>query len=286
VTVPTGDRLAIRFEAERTRLRAIAYRMLGSFSESEDAVQETWLRLSRAEAGEIENLPAWLTTVLTRVCLNFLQARRSRREEPLPEPGSSPILSVATMDPEHEAVLADSVGIALQVVLDTLTPPERVAFVLHDLFSIPFDDVAETMGRSSAAVRQLASRARRRVAGRPATDANRPRQWNVVSAFFAAVRDGEFERLLAVLDPEIVLRIEGAPGSGPSRPVSGAVAVAQRASFGARSGRQARLALVNGAAGAVIFEGDRVVSVMSFTVAAGRIVEIEILTDPERLRAL
>jgi RNA polymerase sigma-70 factor (ECF subfamily) len=284
--MPTSDRLATRFEAERARLRAIAYRMLGSFSEAEDAVQETWLRLSRADAGEIENLSAWLTTVLTRVCLNFLQVRRTRREEPLPEPGSGPILSVATLDPEHEAVLADSVGIALQVVLDTLTPPERVAFVLHDLFSVPFDDIAEITGRSSVAVRQLASRARRRVAGRPVPDSDLPRQWDVVAAFFAAAREGDFERLIEVLDPDVVLRIEGGPASGPSPPVRGAATVAQRASFGAQTGRQARLALVDGAAGAVIFEDERVASVMSFTVARGHILEIEILTDPERLRAV
>jgi RNA polymerase sigma factor (sigma-70 family) len=274
---------AERFEEERTRLRAIAYRMLGSLSEAEDAVQETWLRLS-ARADEVENLRAWLTTVVTRVCLNMLQARRVRREAPLE--ASGPDVSVATLDPEHEAVLADSVGVAMQVVLETLSPPERVAFVLHDLFSVPFEDVAEIMGRSTVGVRQLASRGRRRVAGRPVPDSDLARQWDVVSAFFAAARDGEFQRLLELLDPEVVLRIEGGAAPGASGLVRGASAVARRASAGARTGRQARMALVNGAAGAVIFEGDRVFAVFSYTVVDGRIVEIELLTDPDRLRTL
>jgi RNA polymerase sigma factor (sigma-70 family) len=275
-----------RFEAERTRLRAIAYRMLGSLSEAEDAVQETWLRLSRGGADEIENLPAWLTTVVTRVCLNMLEARRVRREAPLEGGATGPEVSVATLDPEHEVVLADSVGVALQVVLEALSPPERVAFVLHDLFSVPFDEIAEIVGRSTVAVRQLASRARRRVAGRPVPDSDLARQWDVVSAFYAAAREGEFQRLLELLDPDVVLRIEGGAAPGASRLIRGAGAVAERASVGARSGRQARMALVNGAAGAVIFEGDQVVAVFSYTVVGERIVEIEMLADPERLRAL
>jgi RNA polymerase sigma factor (sigma-70 family) len=277
---------AERFESERTRLRAIAYRMLGSLSEAEDAVQETWLRLSGRGADEIENLPAWLTTVVTRVCLTMLEARRVRREEPLVEGGAGPEVSVATLDPEHEAVLADSVGIALQVVLEELSPPERVAFVLHDLFSVPFEEIAEIMGRSTVAVRQLASRARRRVAGRPVPDSDLARQWDVVSAFYAAAREGEFQRLLELLDPDVVLRIEGGAAPGASRLIRGASAVAERASGGARAGRQARMALVNGAAGAVIFEGDQVFAVFSYTVVGARIVEIEMLADPERLRAL
>ncbi len=273
-----------RFESERRRLLAMAFRMLGSVSDAEDAVQDTWLRFSRTDASMIENPPAWLTTTLTRVCLNLLQARRSRREDPLPEePGRGPTISVVTLDPEQEAVLADSVGAALQVVLDTLTPPERVAFVLHDLFSFPFEEIAEIMGRTSVSVRQLASRGRRRVAGRPVPEGDLARQWDVVSAFFAAARDGEFERLLDVLDPEVVLRIEGA---GRPALIRGAQEVARRASVGARTGRQARLALVNGSAGALIVDGDQLVSVMSFAVVAGRIQEIEILTDPERLRVL
>ncbi len=284
------DALAERFEPERHRLRAIAYRVLGSLSEAEDAVQETWLRLSRVRADEIENLPSWLTTVVTRVCLNMLQARRARREEPLPETGSGPSLSVATLDPEDEAVLADSVGLALQVVLETLSPPERVAFVLHDLFSVPFDEIAEIMGRSTVAVRQLASRARRRVAGRPVPDSDLGRQWDVVAAFYAAAREGDFERLLELLDPEVALRVEDGAVPEASRLVRGARAVAQRASLGARAGRQAgrqvRMALVNGTAGSVIVEGDQPVAVVSFTVVGGRIVEIEMLTDRDRLRSL
>ncbi len=279
------EALAERFESERTRLQAIAYRMLGSLSEAEDAVQETWLRLSRG-GDEIENLPAWLTTVVTRVCLNLLQARRVRRETPLAGGETGPEVSLATLDPEHEAVLADSVGLALQVVLETLSPPERVAFVLHDLFSVPFDEIAEIMGRSTVAVRQLASRARRRVAGRPVPDSDLARQWDVVGAFYAAAREGEFQRLLELLDPDVVLRIAGGAVPGASRLIRGARAVAQRASEGARAGRQARMALVNGAPGAVVFEGDRVFAVFSFTVVGARIVEIEMLTDPERLRAL
>jgi RNA polymerase sigma-70 factor, ECF subfamily len=272
-----------RFESERKRLWAIAYRMLGSHSDAEDAVQETWLRYNRAGSTESEDVAAWLTTVLTRVCLNQLQSRRSRREDPLPEPGSAHPLSVVTLDPEHEAVLADSVGVALHVVLDTLTPPERVAFVLHDLFSISFEEIAEMMGRTTVSVRQLASRGRRRVAGRPAPDGDLPRQWDVVGAFFAAARDGDFDRLIEVLDPGVVLRIEG---DGAPRVLRGARKVAQRAQFGAGSGRQGRLALVNGLAGALVFERDSLVSVMSFTVVAGRIREIDILTDPAQLRAI
>lgn len=274
--------MAEQFESERRRLRAIAYRMLGSFSDADDAVQETWLRFNRADCAQIENVAAWLTTALTRVCLNQLQSRRHRREDPLPESGSGPALSVVTLDPEYEAVLADSVGVALQIVLDTLTPPERVAFVLHDLFSIPFEEIAEIMGRTTVSVRQLASRGRRQVAGRPVPDSDLPRQWDVVSAFFAAARNGEFERLLKLLDPDVVLRIEG---GGPSLVVKGGRSVAQRAGSGARSGRVGQLALVNGSAGALIIGAGRLVSVMSFTVVGGRIVEIEILTDPARLAA-
>lgn len=280
------EALAERFESERTRLRAIAYRMLGSLSEAEDAVQETWLRLSGGGGDEIGNLPAWLTTVVTRVCLNMLQVRRVRGEAPLLESRNGPDVSVATLDPEHEVVLADSVGLALQVVLDTLSPPERVAFVLHDLFSVPFDEIAEIMGRTTVAVRQLASRARRRVAGRPVPDSDLARQWDVVGAFYAAARDGEFLRLLELLDPDVVLRIEGGAAPGASRLIRGARAVAGRASGGAAAGRQTRMALVNGAAGAVVFEGDQVFAVLSFTVVGERIVEVELLTDPERLRAL
>jgi RNA polymerase sigma-70 factor (ECF subfamily) len=280
------DGLAEGFEMERTRMRAIAYRMLGSLSEAEDAVQEAWLRLSRTGGDEIENLPAWLTTVLTRVCLNMLQARRTRREEALPETEPVPTVSIATLDPEHEAVLADSVGTAMQVVLEALSPAERVAFVLHDLFSVPFDEIAEIVGRSTDAVRQLASRARRRVAGRPVPDADLARQWDVVAAFFAASREGDFEGLLRVLDPDVVLRIEGGGEPGASRLVRGARTVAEGASVGAQAGRRPRVALVHGVAGAVVFEGDEAYAVVSFTIVGGRIVEIELVTDPKVLRAI
>ena len=274
-----------QFEDERSRLRAIAYRMLGSFSEADDAVQETWLRLNHTKTGEIENLPGWLTTVLTRVCLNMLEARRSRREESLAAVLPQPTVSVASLDPEHEALLADSVGLALQVVLETLSPAERVAFVLHDLFSLPFDEIARVMERSAVAVRQLASRARRRVQGRPVPDHDFVRQWDVVAAFYAAARDGDLERLLMVLDPDVVLRMEVGVGAAPTS-VRGAGEVARRASAGATSGREVRLALVNGVPGAIILERGRPVLLASFTVIEGRIVEIDMLSDPERLALL
>ena len=277
--------LTEQFEERRSRLRAIAYRMLGSFSEADDAVQETWLRLNRSRTDEIENLIGWLTMVLTRVCLNMLEARRSRREEALAAVLPEPTVSVASLDPEHEALLADSVGLALQVVLETLSPPERVAFVLHDLFSMPFDDIASVMGRSAVAVRQLASRARRRVQGRPVPDRDFVQQWDVVDAFYAAARGGNFERLLEVLDPDVVLRTEGGAAAARSRVIRGARRVAQGASV-PRPGRQVRLALVNGAPGAIILEDGRPVSLASFTVIGGRIVEIDVLMDPERLAQL
>ncbi|HKA49604.1 MAG TPA: sigma-70 family RNA polymerase sigma factor [Candidatus Dormibacteraeota bacterium] len=280
------DELTQQFEEQRTRLRGIAYRMLGSFSEADDAVQEAWLRLSRTDAGEIENLNGWLTAVVTRVCLNLLQARRSRREDSLSAVVPEPTVSVAFYDPEHEAVLADSVGIALQVVLETLSPPERVAFVLHDLFSLPFDEIASIMGKSTIAVRQLASRARRRVQGRPIPDSDLAGQWDVVVAFYAAARDGDLERLLEVLDPDVVRRMEGPVGAAGRRLIRGARAVAQSASAGSRLGHQVRLALVNGAPGAIILERGQPVALMRFTVIRGKIVEIEMLTDPARLRAL
>lgn len=278
--------LTEQFEEQRSRLRAIAYRMLGSFSEADDAVQETWLRLNRTRTDEIENLTGWLTTVLTRVCLNMLEARTSRREESLAAVLPEPTVSVASLDPEHEALLADSVGLALQVVLETLSPAERIAFVLHDLFSVPFDEIASVMGRSAVAVRQLASRARRRVQGRPVPDRDFVQQWDVVAAFYAAARDGDFERLLEVLDPDVVLRMEGGAGAPRSRVIRGARRVAHGASAGGQSGRQVRLALVNGAPGAIILERGRPVTLVSFTVIHGRIVEIDVLSDPERLALL
>jgi len=281
--------LAERFEEQRTHLRAVAYRMLGSVSEADDAVQEAWLRLSRSDAREIENLAGWLTTVVGRVCLNMLRSRRTRREDPLEVHVPEPIVSREDgLDPEHEALLADSVGLALLVVLETLTPAERLAFVLHDMFAVPFDEIGPMVGRSPAAARQLASRARRRVQGEaPAPDPDLGRQREVVDAFFAAAREGEFEALVAVLDPDVVLRSDG----GAARPaathvVHGAEAVARRAMTFARLSPFVRPALVNGAAGVVVAPRGRPFSVMAFTVRNGRIVAIDGLADPDRLKEL
>jgi RNA polymerase sigma factor (sigma-70 family) len=278
--------LAERFEAHRAHLRAVAYRMLGSVSEADDAVQESWLRLSRADTSEVENLGGWLTTVTARVCLDMLRARESRREEPLGVHVPEPIVSSAAgVDPEHEALLADSVGLALLVVLETLAPPERLAFVLHDMFGVPFDSIAPIVDRSPAAARQLASRARRRVRGAaPTPDADLTRQREVVDAFLAAARGGDFEALLEVLDPEVVLRADR--GTAASREVRGAREVATQARTFARLAGLARPALVNGAAGFVVASGDRPVAVAGFTVADGKVVEIDLLVDPARLRQL
>jgi RNA polymerase sigma-70 factor (ECF subfamily) len=260
--------------------------MLGSFSEADDAIQETWLRFNRTRTDEIENLAGWLTTVVTRVCLNMLEARNTRREDSLETVLPEPAVSMASLDPEHEALLADSVGHALQVVLESLSPPERVAFVLHDLFSVPFDEVASVMGRSSVAVRQLASRARRRVQGRPVPDHDFAQQWDVVAAFYAATREGDFERLMEVLDPDVVLRVEGGAGAPKLGVVRGARRVANGAKTAAQFGHQVRLALVNGAPGAILLAGGRPVTVASFTIVGGKIVEIDVLMDPERLALL
>src|SRR5919198_3167159 len=280
------DWLAERFEEHRTHLRAVAYRMLGSVSEADDAVQEAWLRLSRTDTSEVESLGAWLTTVVARVCLNILRSRRTRREEPLEVHVPEPIVSRTDgVDPEHEALLADSVGLALLVVLETLAPDERLAFVLHDMFGVPFDDIAPIVGRSPTAARQLASRARRRVRGEaPPPNADLSRQREVVEAFFAAARDGDFDALVAVLDPDVVLRSDG----GASRPsvtlvVRGAQAVAERAMMFVGLSPHVRPALVNGAAGVVVAPRGRPFSVMGFTVTDGRIVAIDGLNDPERL---
>ncbi len=284
------DWLAERFEQNRPHLREVAYRMLGSLAEAEDAVQEAWLRLSRAEAGGIENLGGWLTTVVARVCLTMLQSRRSRREELLDARVPDPIVSTEERpDPEQEALLADSVGLALLVVLETLAPVERLAFVLHDMFDVPFDEIAPIVDRSPAAARQLASRARRRVKGAaPVPDADLARQRAAVDAFLAAAREGDFEALLGVLDPDVVLRADvGAVPAGASRVIRGAPAVAEQAlAFARRLGPFARRALVNGAAGIVAAPGGRPFSVLGFTVTQGRIVEIDILADPERLSQL
>ena len=281
------DFLAQRFEAQRTRLRAVAYRMLGSLSEADDAVQEAWLRLSRSDADAIENLDGWLTTVVARVSLNMLRARKTRREEPLEGKLPEPILDRADgINPEHEALLADSVGLALLVVLETLSPPERLSFVLHDMFAVPFDEIAPIVNRSPEATRQLASRARRRVQGeRKVPDADLDEQWRVVDAFLAASREGNFEALLELLDPDVVVRADFGPEGG-SRVVHGPRAVIGQALFYSRMGLDMRRALVNGAAGAVSFRDGEVFSVGAVTVRDGKIVEMDFLGDPERLREL
>ncbi|MET7328500.1 RNA polymerase sigma factor SigJ [Nonomuraea sp. NPDC005650] len=277
--------LAERFEEHRARLRAVAYRMLGSLSEADDAVQESWLRLSRTDHSNLDNLAAWLTTVVARVCLNMLRSREQRREEPLEARMPDPIISGADGGgPEEEALLANSVGLALLVVLDTLTPAERLAFVLHDMFAVPFDEIAPMIDRTPVAARQLASRARRRVQGQaPTPDPDLARQREVVDAFFAAARDGDFDALVAVLDPDVVLR--GDPGlpSGRTVTVRGAQAVAARALTYTRVAPFARPALVNGVAGVVAVVDGQVFSVMAFTVTRGRIVAIDVLRNPERL---
>jgi RNA polymerase sigma factor (sigma-70 family) len=284
-----GEWLAERFEANRTNLRAVAYRMLGSLSEADDAVQESWLHLSRSDVRGVENLGGWLTTVVARVCLDMLRSRTARREEPLGTHLPDPVVTREDgTDPGHEALLADSVGLALLVVLDTLAPAERLAFVLHDMFAVPFDEIAPIVGRSPAAARQLASRARRRVRGAASVpDADLARQRAVVDAFLAAARGGDFDALLAVLDPDVVLRADrGAVPPGASRQVRGAPAAAEQALTFAGLARFAQPALVNGAAGIVAVRGGRLISVLGFTVTGGRIVEIDILADPERLDQL
>jgi RNA polymerase sigma factor (sigma-70 family) len=280
------DWLAERFEEHRRRLRAVAYRMLGSLSEADDAVQETWLRLSRTDADEVENLGGWLTTVVARVSLNMLRARSTRREEPL---GAfpDPIIDRADgIDPEHEALLADSVGLALLVVLETLSPPERLAFVLHDMFAVPFAEIAAIVDRSPEATRQLASRARRRVRGRPPVpDADLDAQREVLDAFLAASREGDFDALVAVLHPDVVLRAD-AGAAGGTREVRGAETVASQALGYSRLDLDIRPALVNGALGAVAIRDGAPFSVGAFTVSGGRIAELYFLADPERLRRL
>jgi RNA polymerase sigma factor (sigma-70 family) len=276
------DRLAERFEAHRPHLRAVAYRMLGSAAEADDAVQEAWLRASRAGADDVDNLGGWLTTVVGRVCLNQLRSRRARPEAPLDDQAAE--LADGGPDPEAEAVLADAVGPALLVVLDTLSPAERLAFVLHDLLAVPFGEIAEILGRSEAAARQLASRARRRVQGAEAPEGDRARQRLVVEAFLAASREGDFEALLSLLDPQVVVRADAAAvAAGAEAEVQGARAVA--GTFTGRA-RFARPALVDGAVGAVWARGGRPRVVFAFTVRDGRVAEIRLLADPERLAGL
>jgi RNA polymerase sigma factor (sigma-70 family) len=279
--------LAERFEEHRTRLRAVAYRMLGSLNEADDAVQEAWLRLNRTDASGLENLGAWLTTVVARISLNMLRSRKTRREEPLA--GRLPDLLVDRMDgidPEHEALLADSVGLALLVVLETLSPPERLAFVLHDIFAVPFDEIGPIVDRSPEAARQLASRARRRVrAERTVPDADLETQREVVDAFLAAARHGDFDRLVAVLDPDVVLRQDFGPAGG-RREIRGAAAVASQALSYAQIELDIRPALINGVAGAVAFLHGQPFSIGVVTVRNAKIVELDFLADPERLRQL
>jgi RNA polymerase sigma-70 factor, ECF subfamily len=281
------DWLAGLFEEHRPRLRAVAYRMLGSVAEADDVVQEAWVRLSRSSDGSIDNLGAWLTTVVGRLCLDMLRSRKARREEPL---GVRLPEVVITMDdapgPEDEALMAESVGLALQVVLDTLAPAERLAFVLHDMFDLPFEEIAPMVGRSPDAARQLASRARRRVRGTaPVPDPDLSRQRQVVDAFFTAARGGDFEALAAVLAPEVVLRADPG-GDRPVVVVHGPEAVGARAASFASPGRVVHNALVNGAAGVVITVSGQPVSIMAFTVTDGQITEIDAITDPGRLAGL
>jgi RNA polymerase sigma factor (sigma-70 family) len=293
------DCLAEQFEANRPHLRAVAYRMLGSLSEADDAVQESWLRLSRSGTSGVENLGGWLTTVVARVCLDMLRSRKSRHEESLEARIPDSIASRESgTDPEHEALLADSVGLALLVVLETLAPAERLAFVLHDIFAVPFEEIAPIVERTPTAARQLASRARRRVHGASGRDGvgmradaakvsetDLTRQREVVDAFLAAARGGDFDALLAVLDPEVVLRSDRAAlPSGASREIRGAAAVARRALVG--GARAAQPALVNGAVGVVVAPRGRLLMVLVFTFSAGKIVEIDAVADPERLRQL
>jgi RNA polymerase sigma factor (sigma-70 family) len=290
-TVDESEWLAERFEEYRKHLRAVAYRMLGSLAEADDAVQEAWIRLSRSDTRSVENLGGWLTTVVARVCLTMLQSRKSRREEPLDAHVPDPVVSDENwIDPEDEALLADSVGLAMLVVLETLTPAERLAFVLHDMFDVPFDEIAPIVGRSSTAARQLASRARRRVKGlAPVPDPDLDRQREVAAAFLAAVRSGDFDALVAVLDPDVVLRADaGAALETTTRVIHGAETVARGAiAFSRTFAGLVRPVLVNGAPGFVARRPDgRPFSVLGLTIAGGKVVEMDILADPERLAQL
>jgi RNA polymerase sigma factor (sigma-70 family) len=282
-----GDWLLQRFAEAEPRLRAVAYRMLGSGSETDDAIQETWLRLSRTDADSVESMPAWLTTVVARVCLNMLRARRTHREEPLDvtvvdqlaDPGAAP---------EDEAVLADSVGLALLVVLDMLTPAERLAFVLHDMFDLPFDEIASILSRTPAATRQLASRARKHVRGTSAPSSpDRTRQKLIVDAYLAASRRGDFDALLALLDPDVVLRADrSAVSQGEPQEIRGAREVVKRALASGARARRAQVALIDGEVGILVAPFGRLLLVLRTTIANGRIAELDVVTDAERLRGL
>jgi len=290
VTVSDRDWQAREFEEHRAYLEAVAYRMLGSLSEAEDAVQDSWFRLNRSETNKVENMRGWLTTVVARVCLDMLRTRRARREDLVGAELPEPIVTLPANGPEDETLLADSVGLALLVVLDTLTPAERLAFVLHDMFGMPFEEVAPIVERSPAATRQLASRARRRVRGAtPVPDPDLTRQREVVDAFLAAARNGDFDALLAVLDPDVVFRADRGRSavSGAPSTVTGAVAVAEQVLARApRFAGFARPAVVNGSAGLIVIPRDRPIAVIGFTVARGRIAEIDLVADPDKLTAL
>jgi RNA polymerase sigma-70 factor (ECF subfamily) len=282
--------LAMRFEAHRGHLRAVAYRMLGSLTEADDALQDAWLRASRARAGDVDNLGGWLTTIVARVCLNMLRSRNRRREEPFAPGLPDPVVTAdGSLNPEEEALLADSVGLALLVVLDTLTPAERLAFVLHDTFELPFDEIAPIVGRSPEAARQLASRARRRVkgAGVPEPDSDLARQREAVDAFIAAARDGDFDALVAVLDPDVVLRADFGPRRRPQVLRGAAAVIGQARAYNQLATRgEVRRALVNGLPGGVVLVRGRPFAVMGFTVRNGKIVEIDAIQDPERVQRI
>ena len=290
--MPTPEKLAEQFEVHRPHVRAVAYRMLGSVSEAEDAAQEAWIRLSRTDVSGVDNLRGWLTTVVARVCLDMLRARTSRREDPLDVHVPDPIVERAESrggtGPEADAMLADSVGLALLVVLEKLEPAERLAFVLHDVFGMAFEEIAPVVDRSVVATRQLASRARRRVQGQaPTSETDLRKQRRVVEAFLAAVQNGDFEALVTVLDPEIVLRADGGAVKGMSRFVRGAQAVMAQAAAFSKLGLSSQVALVNGNIGVVSRLPDgRVLSVIGFTIADGKVVEMDILADPDRLNRL
>ena len=290
MTVSDGEPQTREFEEHRAHLEAVAYRMLGSLSEAEDAVQESWFRLNRSEASEVENMRGWLTTVVARVCLDMLRARRARREDLVGSELPEPIVTLPANGPEDETLLADSVGLALLVVLDTLTPAERLAFVLHDMFGMPFEEIAPIVERSPAATRQLASRARRRVRGAtPVADPDLRRQREVIEAFLAAARNGDFEALIEVLDPDVVFRADRGRivVAGASPVTIGAAAVAEQVLARApRFASFARPAVVNGSAGLIVIPRDRPIAVIGFTIAKDRIVEIDLVADPGKLRAL
>jgi RNA polymerase sigma-70 factor (ECF subfamily) len=287
VTVQDDNLMATQFEANRTHLRAVAYRMLGSTSEADDAVQEAWLRLNRSDAETIENLPGWLTTVVARVALDMLKARSRRREDYVGSWLPEPVVTGAgeESNPEREALIADSVGLALLVILETLAPKERLAFVLHDTFGVPFQEIATIIDSSPDAARQLASRARRRVRGAPAVDADLDRQRELVDAFLTAAREGDFEALMAVLDPDVTFRHDAGGGARSQGPLFGADAVARNAlERGKRFVALAKPAIVNGGAGIILASGDHVIGVAGITVAGDRITAIDLITDRAKLR--